>query len=51
MLDGLDNFWRARMWDDLSKLSPEERAKTLPYIHTMGGSRRETFGRRRHQGL
>src|SRR6478672_2460824 len=25
MLDGLDNFWRARMWDDLSKLSPEER--------------------------
>src|SRR5467141_1117337 len=32
MLDGLDNFWRARMWDDLSKLSPEERGKTLPYI-------------------
>ena len=21
MLDGLDNFWRARMWDDLSKLA------------------------------
>jgi aspartyl-tRNA(Asn)/glutamyl-tRNA(Gln) amidotransferase subunit A len=33
MLDGLDNFWRARSWDDLSKLTPEERAKTLPYIH------------------
>jgi len=33
MLDGLDNFWRARMWDDLSKLSPDEQAKTLPYIH------------------
>jgi aspartyl-tRNA(Asn)/glutamyl-tRNA(Gln) amidotransferase subunit A len=32
MLDGLDNFWRARMWDDLSKLTPAERAKTLPYI-------------------
>ena len=32
MLDGLDNFWRARMWDDLSKLSPPERAKALPYI-------------------
>jgi aspartyl-tRNA(Asn)/glutamyl-tRNA(Gln) amidotransferase subunit A len=32
MLDGLDNFWRARMWDDLSKLSVEERGKTLPYI-------------------
>src|SRR5258705_10070973 len=33
MLDGLDNFWRARMWDDLSKLSVDERARTLPYIH------------------
>jgi len=33
MLDGLDNFWRARAWDDLSKLSPEERAKALPYIY------------------
>jgi aspartyl-tRNA(Asn)/glutamyl-tRNA(Gln) amidotransferase subunit A len=33
MLDGLDNFWRARMWDDLSKLPPAERVKTLPYIH------------------
>jgi aspartyl-tRNA(Asn)/glutamyl-tRNA(Gln) amidotransferase subunit A len=32
MLDGLDNFWRARMWDDLSRLAPEERAKALPYI-------------------
>src|SRR5215218_1913096 len=34
MLDGLDNFWRARSWDDLSKLTPTERAKTLPYIHS-----------------
>jgi aspartyl-tRNA(Asn)/glutamyl-tRNA(Gln) amidotransferase subunit A len=33
MLDGLDDFWRARMWDELSKLSPDERGKTLPYIH------------------
>jgi aspartyl-tRNA(Asn)/glutamyl-tRNA(Gln) amidotransferase subunit A len=32
MLDGLDNFWRARLWDDLSKLAPAERGKTLPYI-------------------
>jgi aspartyl-tRNA(Asn)/glutamyl-tRNA(Gln) amidotransferase subunit A len=32
MLDGLDKFWRARMWDDLSKLTPAERAKALPYI-------------------
>jgi aspartyl-tRNA(Asn)/glutamyl-tRNA(Gln) amidotransferase subunit A len=33
MLDGLDNFWRARMWDDLSRLPPAERAKALPYIY------------------
>ena len=32
MLDGLDNFWRARMWDDLSKLTPAERGRALPYI-------------------
>jgi aspartyl-tRNA(Asn)/glutamyl-tRNA(Gln) amidotransferase subunit A len=33
MLDGLDTFWRARAWDDLSKLAPDERAKALPYIY------------------
>jgi aspartyl-tRNA(Asn)/glutamyl-tRNA(Gln) amidotransferase subunit A len=32
MLDGIDNFFRARLWDDLSKLPEKERAKTLPYI-------------------
>jgi aspartyl-tRNA(Asn)/glutamyl-tRNA(Gln) amidotransferase subunit A len=36
MLEGLDNFWRARMWDDLSKLSAEVRGKVLPYIHKWG---------------
>lgn len=33
MLDGLDDFWRARMWSDLSLLSADERGKVLPYIH------------------
>src|SRR5487761_1563156 len=32
MLEGLDNFWRARLWVDLSKLEPAERARALPYI-------------------
>jgi aspartyl-tRNA(Asn)/glutamyl-tRNA(Gln) amidotransferase subunit A len=32
MLDGLDNFWRARLWDDLSQLTAAERGKALPYI-------------------
>jgi aspartyl-tRNA(Asn)/glutamyl-tRNA(Gln) amidotransferase subunit A len=36
MLDGLDNFWRARMWDDLEKLDTNERAKVLPYILKWG---------------
>jgi aspartyl-tRNA(Asn)/glutamyl-tRNA(Gln) amidotransferase subunit A len=34
MLDGLDHFWRARMWSDLSLLPPEQRSKALPYIYT-----------------
>src|SRR5882762_1934635 len=38
MLDGLDNFWRARMLDDLSKLSADESAKVLPYIFKWGES-------------
>jgi aspartyl-tRNA(Asn)/glutamyl-tRNA(Gln) amidotransferase subunit A len=33
MLDGLDNFWRARAWDDLSRLAPDDRTKALPYIY------------------
>src|SRR3954471_1437725 len=33
MLDGLDAFWRARSWDDLSRMAPEQRAKALPYIY------------------
>ena len=36
MLEGLDNFWRARMWDELSRLSPQESAKVLPYIYQWG---------------
>jgi aspartyl-tRNA(Asn)/glutamyl-tRNA(Gln) amidotransferase subunit A len=32
LLEGLDKFWRARMWDELSRLSPAERGKALPYI-------------------
>src|SRR6187551_453226 len=38
ILDGLDNFWRARMWDDLSRLTPAEQEKVLPYIFKWGES-------------
>jgi len=33
MLEGLDNFWRARMWNEFLKLPPPERGKALPYIY------------------
>ena len=36
MLDGLDNFWRARMWDELDRLGPAERGRVLPYIYKWG---------------
>jgi aspartyl-tRNA(Asn)/glutamyl-tRNA(Gln) amidotransferase subunit A len=32
MLDGLDRFWRARSWGDISALEEERRAMVLPYI-------------------
>ncbi|PSC05849.1 amidase [Alsobacter soli] len=32
MLDGLDDFWRVRAWDDLSRLPPGRRERVLPYI-------------------
>jgi aspartyl-tRNA(Asn)/glutamyl-tRNA(Gln) amidotransferase subunit A len=31
-LDGVDDFFRARLWTDLSKLPEKERAMALPYI-------------------
>ncbi len=33
MLDGLDVFWRARSWGDISALPETERNKVLPYIY------------------
>jgi aspartyl-tRNA(Asn)/glutamyl-tRNA(Gln) amidotransferase subunit A len=40
MLDGLDNFWRARFWGDIETMPEEKRALILPYIHQWaeGGS-------------
>lgn len=32
MLDGLDNFWRARQWNELLKLAASERKRVLPAI-------------------
>ena len=40
MLDGLDNFWRARFWGDIETMPEEKRALILPYIYQWaeGGS-------------
>ena len=51
MLDGLDNFWRARSWDDLSRLTPGRTRQGAALYPQMGGSRRQSHGRRRRQGL
>ena len=32
MIDGLDRFWRARGYEDVLRLTPEQQAKILPYI-------------------
>lgn len=32
MLDGLDDFWRARFWTKMESFSKERQAKVLPYI-------------------
>ena len=32
MLDGLDQFWRARAWADIEPLPVERRSRILPYI-------------------
>ena len=32
LLDGLDVFWRARFWPEISALPPERRERVLPFI-------------------
>ncbi|MGF6230373.1 aspartyl-tRNA(Asn)/glutamyl-tRNA(Gln) amidotransferase subunit A [Inquilinus ginsengisoli] len=44
MLDGLDDFWRARAWDDVEKLPEDGRAKILPYIRAWAESGAQRSG-------
>ncbi|MDF3935648.1 amidase [Pseudomonas citronellolis] len=41
LLDGLDRFWRARLWAELGALPAERQARVLPYIFQWaeGGAR------------
>jgi aspartyl-tRNA(Asn)/glutamyl-tRNA(Gln) amidotransferase subunit A len=44
MLDGLDDFWRARAWDDVEKLPESQRDKILPYIRAWAESGAQRSG-------
>lgn len=33
LLDGLNDFWRARLWSELLLLDETRRARVLPYVH------------------
>ncbi|WP_210496069.1 amidase [Microvirga antarctica] len=51
MLNGLDSFWRARSWSDLSRLTPEIRAKVLPYITAWAETARHLSGPEVYNGF
>lgn len=51
MIDGLDMFWRARAWSDMSKLSAERRAKILPYITQWAETAQELDGMSVYRGF
>lgn len=44
MLDGLDAFWRARFWGDMTALSEERRNSILPYIYSWAKGGAEISG-------
>ena len=62
LLDGLNDFWRARLWSELLLLDETRRARVLPYVHAWaeGGARvsgvdavrgfNQTFEMRRRAG-
>jgi Asp-tRNA(Asn)/Glu-tRNA(Gln) amidotransferase A subunit family amidase len=51
MLDGLDDFWRARAWADMEPLQAAERAKILPYILAWAEPGRDLSGSRVFNGV
>lgn len=51
MIDGLDRFWRARGWEDVSRLSPEKQAQILPYIFDWIETAKDFSGRDVYTGF
>ncbi|MCZ4093485.1 amidase [Sinorhizobium psoraleae] len=51
MIDGLDRFWRARGWEDVSRLAPEQQAQILPYIFDWIETAKDFSGRDVYTGF
>ena len=51
MLDGVDAFWRARAWADISALDDERRAKILPFIVNWARTAERLSGMQLFQGF
>jgi Asp-tRNA(Asn)/Glu-tRNA(Gln) amidotransferase A subunit family amidase len=51
ILDGIDQFWRARLWNDLQHLPAERRAKILPFIAHWAGQGAHVSGAQAVAGL
>lgn len=51
MIDGLDRFWRARGWEDVSRLAPEQQAQILPYIFNWIETAKDFSGRDVYTGF
>jgi aspartyl-tRNA(Asn)/glutamyl-tRNA(Gln) amidotransferase subunit A len=50
MIDGMDDFWRTRMWLDMRALPEDRRAKILPYIAEWARSGENLSGERVFRG-
>lgn len=46
MLDDLDTFWRVRSWNDVQALTPDRRARVLPFIQRWVAPAAEVSGSR-----
>ncbi len=51
MLDGLDNFWRARFLSEIAHFSAEQRARMLPYIRDWIDGGRDLPGQAVYRGF
>jgi aspartyl-tRNA(Asn)/glutamyl-tRNA(Gln) amidotransferase subunit A len=51
MLDGLDDFWRAKFWGEIERLDEDTRSRILPYIFTWAKRGAQVTGVEAAQGF